>query len=152
MAVSLYHFESVNEQLFEVVFDLERFSSGRTRKSWGIENDHMKFLALAGEARQHRPHIIRNEAMVQRRQAVQHKILASALQRFFGKIDVEGARSAGRRAYGKRARIGETVQQSSRRDVAHVAAIFPLVQEEARRIARPEIESELQMSLGGDCL
>ena len=35
--------------------------------------------------------------------------------------------------------------------MAHVAAIFSLIQEEARRIPGPEIDPEFQMSLGSDC-
>src|SRR5437016_12683618 len=36
--------------------------------------------------------------------------------------------------------------------MADVAAIFSLIEKEARGIARPKIDPELQMSLGSDCL
>jgi hypothetical protein len=36
--------------------------------------------------------------------------------------------------------------------MAHVAAIFSLIQKEPWGIARPEVDPELQMSLGSDCL
>src|SRR6516162_9415448 len=90
--------------------------------------------------------------MVDGWQFIQRKIFASTRQILLGNIDVEGGCSSGCCADGKRASIGKAVKQSSRRDMAHVATIFSLVQKEAWRITRSEINSELQMSLGSDCL
>ena len=152
VAVSLCQFESVNEQPFEIMLDLKCFSSGRTRKSWRIENDRIKFLTSPGEPWQYGSHIIRDEAMIHCWQVVQRKILASPCQILFGKIDVEGACSATCRAHGKRAGVGKAVQQSLRRDMTDVAAILSLIQEQTRRIACAEIYAEFQMPFGGDRL
>ena len=46
MAVSLCQFEGIDEQLFEIVFNVKDFSSGRTGKSWWIKNNDIKLLAL----------------------------------------------------------------------------------------------------------
>jgi len=84
--------------------------------------------------------------------AVKRKILATPGQRFFGKIDVECNCSDIRRTDRKRAGVGKTVQQPLGRNMPNVAAIFSLIQKQTRRIARREVDSELQMSLGGDGL
>jgi len=152
VAVSLCQFESVSQQLFEISFDLEFLSSGRTRKRWRIQNDSVKFLASAGQTRQHRSHIIRDEAMVDGGEIIQRKILASTRQRLLGKIDVESGSASACRTDRKRAGVRKAVEQSSRRDMAHVSAIFSLIQKKAWGIARLEIDPELQMSLRSDCL
>ena len=72
------------------MLDLKPFSSGRTRESWRVKNDHVKFLTFPYEAWQHRPHIIRDKAMLDCWKVVKRKILATPRQRLFGKIDVEG--------------------------------------------------------------
>ena len=46
MAVSLCQFEGIDEQLFEIVLNVKRLSSGRTRKSWRIKNNDIKLLPL----------------------------------------------------------------------------------------------------------
>lgn len=47
VAVALRQIESINEQFLEIIFDLKRPSSGRSRKGRWIKNDCIKFLALA---------------------------------------------------------------------------------------------------------
>src|ERR687892_2319725 len=90
--------------------------------------------------------------MTNGRQAVQRKILSPARQRFLGEIDIESGRSHVSSANGKRAGIGKTVQKPPWRNVAHMAPVFSLIDKEADGIARPEIDSKLEMSLAGDCL
>ncbi len=109
VGVSLCQSESVNKQVFEVMFDLKPFPSGRTRKSWRIKNDHVKFLTFPCQTWQHRPDIIRDKAVLDCWKAVQRKILATPRQRLFGKIDVQGSCSNIRRADRKRAGVGKTV-------------------------------------------
>src|SRR5207247_2794618 len=135
-----------------IISDRTRLSSGRTRESWWIKNDHLKFLTFPCQTWQHRPDIIRDKAVLDCWKAVQRKILATPRERFFGKIDVQGSRSDICRTDRKRARVGKTVQQSFGRNMPHVAAIFSLIQKQTRGIARSEVNSELQMSLGGDGL
>src|SRR5207247_10949984 len=52
MAVSLCQSESVNQQVFEIMFDLKLLSSGSTRKSWRIKNDQVEFITLRYQSRQ----------------------------------------------------------------------------------------------------
>src|SRR5205085_6395491 len=139
-------------QLFEILFDQEPFCSGRTRKRWRIENDCVEFLASSCQTRQHGSHIIRDEAMVDGGEIIQREILASTCQRLLGNIDVESGSASGCRTDRKRAGVRKAVEQSSRRDMAHIAAILSLIQKKACGIARREIDSELQMSLRSDCL
>ena len=152
VAVSLSQLECINEQFFEIVFNMKRLSSGRTRKGRRIENDHIKFLPLARKPGQYRHYVVGNEAMVDRWQTVERKILSPPRQRFLGKIHIKRGRSNACRANRKGAGVGETVQESLWRDVAHVAPVFPLIYKEARRIALPEVDSKLEVSLCGDCL
>src|SRR6266480_6186380 len=152
MSVSLCQFQSINEQLLEIVFDAKHFSSGRPRKGWWVEDNYIKFLAFPCQSRQHRHYIVRDEPVIYRWQAIQRKILASPRQRLLRKINVESGCSYICCADRKRAGIGKTVQQPRGRNMAHVAAIFALIQKQSRGIARPEIDSELQMPLGGDRL
>jgi hypothetical protein len=142
VAVSLRQSESVNEQVFEIMFHLKRFSSGQTRESRRIKNNQVKFLAFPYQPRQHRPGIILDEAMLDCGKAVQCKILASARQILFGKIDVEGSCSDVCRTDRKRAGKGKAVQQSPGREVAHIPAIFSLIEKESWGIAGPKIDSE----------
>ena len=65
--------------------------------------------------------------MAHRWQAIQYKVLASACQRFLGKIDVEGRCSDVGRAHRKGASVGKAVQQALGRDVTDEAAIFSLI-------------------------
>ena len=110
------------------------------------------FLTFPCETRQHRHDVIRDKAMLDCWKTVQRKILATPRQRLLGKIDVEGSCSDICRTDRKRAGVGKTVQQPLGRNMPHVAAIFSLIQKQTRGIARPEVDSELQMSLGGDGL
>src|SRR2546425_2283545 len=91
MAVSLCQTESVNEQAFEIMLDLEDFSSGRTRERGWIKNGGVKSLTFPYQSWQHRSDIIRDEAMLDCWKAVKRKILASSRQILFGKIDVQGS-------------------------------------------------------------
>ena len=152
VAVSLSQLECINEQFFEIVFNMKDFSSGRTRKGRRIENDHIKFLRLARKPGQYRHCVVGNEGMVGGWQTVERKILSPPRQRFLGKIHIKRGRSNACRANRKGAGVGETVQKSLWRDVAHVAPVFSLIYKEARRIALPEVDSKLEVSLCGDCL
>src|SRR5215471_21076136 len=125
--------------MFEIVLDLERFATRRTRKSWRIENDHVESFASSGEPRQHGSHVIGYEAMVHGWKIVQRKILPSAREILFGQINVEGACTVACSAHGKRAGVSKTVQQVLWCDVTHVTTILSLVQKEARRIACAEV-------------
>src|SRR5207302_1724822 len=109
VGVSVCQFESVNKQVFEIMLDLKPFPSGRTRESWRIKNDHVKFLTFPYQTWQHRPDIIGNEAMLDCWKAVQRKILATSRQRLFRKIDVKGSSSDICRTDRKRAGVGKTV-------------------------------------------
>src|SRR5215831_672592 len=113
--------------MLEIMFDLKRFSSRRTRKSRRIENDRVESFASPGESRQHGSHVVRDKAMVHGWKIVQRKILASAGEILFGKINVERARSATCGAHGERARVSKAIQQSLGRDMTHVTAILSLV-------------------------
>src|SRR5437773_2559067 len=101
------------------MFDLKRLSSRRTRESWRIKNDNVKFLTFPYQTWQHRADIIGNKAMLDCWKAVQRKILATAGQRLFGKIDVEGSCSDICRTDRKRAGVGNAVQ----REGAHGPAL-----------------------------
>src|SRR2546430_6292925 len=83
MAVSLCQSESVNQQVFEIMFDLKRLSSGRTRKSWRIKNDHVEFLTFPYQPRQDGPDVIRDKAVLNCWKEVEGKILASPSQIVF---------------------------------------------------------------------
>jgi len=61
---------------------VKRLSSGRTRKGWRIENDHVKFLPLARKPGQYRHDIVGDEAMINGWQTVQRKIFSTSRQRF----------------------------------------------------------------------
>jgi hypothetical protein len=152
MAVSLRQLEGVNEQFLKVFFNMKRLSSGRPREGRRIENDRIKFLPFARESRQHRHHIVRDEAVIDGWQAVQRKILSTPRQRFLGEIDIEGGRSYACRANRKGTGVGKTVQKPLRRDVAHIAPVFSLIDKQAHGIARSEIDPKPEMCLGGDCL
>src|SRR6266498_173718 len=73
-------------------------------------------------------------------QIIQRKILASTRQMLLGNINVEGGCAPACRTDRKRAGVGKAIQQSSRRDMADVAAIFSLIEKEARGIARPRVQ------------
>src|SRR5437016_3010281 len=75
------------------MFDLKRLSSGRTRKSWRIKNDHVEFLTFPYQPRQDGPDVIRDKAVLNCWKAVEGKILASPSQIVFRQIDVKGSRS-----------------------------------------------------------
>src|SRR5206468_4357810 len=102
------------------MFDLKSLSSGRTRESWRIKNDHVKFLTFPYQSRQDGPDVIRDKAVLNCWKAVEGKILASPREIVFGKIDVEGSCSDVCRTHGKRAGVGKTVKQPLGRNVAHV--------------------------------
>src|ERR1043166_2502141 len=112
------------------MFDLKRFSSRRTRKSRRIENDRVKSFTSPSESRQHGSHVVRDKTMVHGWKIVERKVLASAREILFRKINVEGDRAATCRAHGKRAGVSKTVQQPLWRDMTHVAAILSLVQKQ----------------------
>ena len=90
--------------------------------------------------------------MVDRWQTIQREVLSTARQRFFGKIDIEGVGSDACCANGKRAGIGKTVQEPLWCNVAHIAAVFSLIDENPHRITGPEVDSKLEVSLGRDRL
>src|ERR1700757_3508442 len=109
VAVALSQVQSANEQVFEIVLNLKRLSSGGARKCRRIENDYVKFLTFAYQSRQHRPHVIRNKAMLDCWKTIQGKVLASPRQRPVGQIDVQGRSSDICRTHGKLAGIRETI-------------------------------------------
>ena len=88
MAVPFCQLESGNEQIFEIVFDLKCFAARRAGESWRIENDHVELLTFPCKSRQHHTHVVNNETMIDRFQAIQRKVFASARQIFFGNIDI----------------------------------------------------------------
>jgi len=51
VAVSLCKSESVYEHVFEIIFDLKRFSFGRTGESWRIKDDHVEFFTFPYQTR-----------------------------------------------------------------------------------------------------
>ncbi len=106
---------------------MERLSAGCAGKRRRIENDHIKFLALAREPRQYRYEIVRDKAMIDRRQTIESKILSTPLERFFGKVNIDRSCSDARGANRERAGIGKTIQKALRSDVTHVATIFSLI-------------------------
>src|SRR6476660_4396269 len=110
------------------MFHLKPFSSGRTRESRRIKNDHVKFLTFPYQTWQHGPDIIRDKAVLDCWKAVQRKILATPRQRLFGKIDGQLSCSDIRRADRKRAGVGKTVYLSLGGNMPNVAAIFSLIQ------------------------
>ena len=109
-AVALRQIEGVTEQFLKTTFNLKRLSSGRSRKSWCIENDCIEFLSVARQSRQHRHHVVGDETMIGSWQAVQRKIFPTSRQGFLGEIDIESGRSYIRGADRKGAGIGKTVQ------------------------------------------
>ena len=64
MAVSLCQFEGIDEQLFEIVFNVKGFSSGRTGKSWWIKNNDIELFPFSRQSRQHRHDIIGQKVMI----------------------------------------------------------------------------------------
>ncbi len=109
MGSPLGHRKTTDKQVFEIVLDLKLFSFRRARKSRGVDNDSVKFLASSGKARQHRSHVIGDETMILRRQIVQGEILTSTGKRLFGKIDVESACLSTCCIHGKGTGISETI-------------------------------------------
>src|SRR5215510_5424150 len=131
---------------------MEGFSSGRTRKSWRIKNDDIKFFTFTRKPRQYRHCIVGDEAMSHCGQAVQHKILASAFQGSFGKIDIKSHCSDIGCADREGAGVGKAVQQALGCDVTNKASVFSLIWKQTHRKACPEIDPKFQMPLGSNRL
>lgn len=152
MAVAFCQRKCTGQQMFEIVLDLKWFSPGAARKRRRIKNNRVKFLTSSGQSRQYRPHIVGDEAMVDGPEVVQPEIFAAARKVFFGDVYIKGNRSAGRGAHGKRACVSKTIQQSFGSDMTHVPAVFSLVEKQTGRITGREVDAEIQMPFGGDCL
>src|SRR5438477_10680661 len=90
--------------------------------------------------------------MVDRWQIIQREVLSTARQRFLGKIDIEDVGSDACCANGKRAGIGKTAQEPLWCNVAHIAAVFSLIDENPHRITGPEVDPILEVSLRRDRL
>src|SRR5947208_13616946 len=102
------------------MFDLKRLSSGRTRKSWRIKNNHVEFLTFPYKPRQDGPDVIRDKAVLNCWTAVDGKILASSSQIVIRQIDVKGSGSSVCCIDRKRAGVGKTVKSRLGRNMAHV--------------------------------
>ena len=152
MAVACRQIECINEQFPKIIFNVKRLSSRQPRKGRGIENDCIEFLSLARKSWQHRHHVVCDEAMIHGWQTIERKILSTSRQRFLGEIDIERGRSYVGGANRKGAGIGKTVQKPLWRNVTYMAPVFSLVDKEPHGIPRPEVDTKLEMSLGGDCL
>src|SRR4051794_24485059 len=109
-----------------------------------IENDDVKLLSLAAQPRQEFHHVLGDEAVSRVWEFIQGKVLASAGERLLGQINADRRRAHARPGDGERAGISETIEELLRPDLAHIAAVLALIDEEAIRIAALEIQPVAQ--------
>ena len=64
MGITLCQCKGSDQQMFEIMFDLKRFSPGRMRKRRRIENDRIESFASSSEPGQHGSDVIGYESMV----------------------------------------------------------------------------------------
>ena len=141
------HFQRREQQRLEIVFYLKRPSSMRPRESRRIENNDVELFFFPRQPWQDRQDVIRDKTMVGRWHGIQSKILPSARERFLGEVHTHCLRADGGRGHGKRAGVGETIEQGPRREIANETAILSLVDKEPNRISRAEIDPVAQRAL-----
>ena len=82
------------------------------------------------------------------RKRIEDKILTAALERFLGKIDIHRLRAGSGCRHRKRAGVSEAVQHPFRSKLPQEPPIFSLIDKQPNRIARAEIDAELEMIFG----
>ena len=84
--------------------------------------------------------------------AIQSKVLPTALDRLFGKIDARGLGARERGGDGKRAGVGESIEQAPKTAAADYRAVCALIDKKTGRITRGEIDAKTHAAFLDDRL
>ena len=125
----LRQFQGRRKQILDLFLHLPAPTPVAARKSGRIEDNDIELLSTPLQPGQDIEHVVGQKAVSLQRQVVQRKILPPPVERFLGEINAHRLRSSQRRHHGKRACIGQRIEQPPGRALPHKRPIGPLVEE-----------------------